>query len=192
MKNQKTLGNKGFSLVELIVVIAIMAVLMGVLAPTLIGNIEKSRESKDLTNLDTIYNAVNVAVSTESGAAAVKTTYAGKTTALKTILGADDKFATSMKETLGSTVDNPACASADSSDYYVYITTDYKAVVFCKPATANDNSEFNANFAQAEKNDKPMYVGNSEIAKNLTASDATPAGGKDEGGKDEGGNENQG
>ena len=33
-KTQKKLGNKGFSLVELIVVIAIMAVLVGVLAPT--------------------------------------------------------------------------------------------------------------------------------------------------------------
>lgn len=32
-KKQKSLTNKGFSLVELIIVIAIMAVLVGVLAP---------------------------------------------------------------------------------------------------------------------------------------------------------------
>jgi len=49
--------NSGFSLVELIVVIAIMAVLVGVLAPTLIKNVEKSRESTDLENLDTILHA---------------------------------------------------------------------------------------------------------------------------------------
>lgn len=59
-------NNKGFSLVELIVVIAIMAVLVGVLAPTLIGNIEKSRESKDLQNLDSIRQAVVTAMADEN------------------------------------------------------------------------------------------------------------------------------
>lgn len=60
-----TRNNKGFSLVELIVVIAIMAVLMGILAPTLIGNIEKSREAKDLNNIDTIRQAVVAAIAVE-------------------------------------------------------------------------------------------------------------------------------
>lgn len=48
MNTNKKLDNKGFSLVELIIVIAIMAILVGVVGTQVIPYIEKSRQSKDL------------------------------------------------------------------------------------------------------------------------------------------------
>jgi len=71
LKEQK-LNNKGFSLVELIIVIAIMAVLIGVLAPQYIKYVERSRESADLDNYQTIINALQVnAADTDPSAVAL-------------------------------------------------------------------------------------------------------------------------
>ena len=54
------LNNKGFSLVELIIVIAIMAVLIGVLAPQYLKYVERSRVSTDRDNVTSIESAMQV------------------------------------------------------------------------------------------------------------------------------------
>lgn len=64
MKNNK-LNNKGFSLVELIIVIAIMAILAAALAPQLIKYIEKSRISSDKTAAASVKSAFDTAISNE-------------------------------------------------------------------------------------------------------------------------------
>ncbi len=59
-------NNKGFSLVELIIVIAIMAVLMAVLAPQFLRYVERSRLQSDNTTLGEIANACKIAATDEA------------------------------------------------------------------------------------------------------------------------------
>lgn len=60
------MNNKGFSLVELIVVIAIMAVLIGVLAPQYLRYVEKARLQKDNSAIAEIANAIKIAMADET------------------------------------------------------------------------------------------------------------------------------
>ncbi len=61
----KKMNNKGFSLVELIIVIAIMAILAGAIAPALIRYIDKSRKSNDVTSGKAIKTAIESAMTDE-------------------------------------------------------------------------------------------------------------------------------
>lgn len=57
---KENMNNKGFSLVELIIVIAIMAVLVVVLAPQYLKYVERSRNSTDLQNATAVVTACQV------------------------------------------------------------------------------------------------------------------------------------
>lgn len=59
-------NNKGFSLVELIIVIAIMAVLMAVLAPQFLRYVERSRLQSDNTAIGEIANACKIVATNET------------------------------------------------------------------------------------------------------------------------------
>ena len=58
MRNKR--GNKGFSLIELIVVVAIMAVLVGVLAPAYLRYVEKTRKQTCYWNMDNVVREVQL------------------------------------------------------------------------------------------------------------------------------------
>lgn len=54
--------NKGFTLVELIVVIAIMVILIALLVPNVVGYISSSQKTANLSSAKAIYNAANTCV----------------------------------------------------------------------------------------------------------------------------------
>lgn len=63
-------NQQGFSLIELIIVIAIMAILIGVMAPSLLRYIEKTKETKRIADADTFrrcYEIANIDVTTYQG-----------------------------------------------------------------------------------------------------------------------------
>ena len=101
-------NNKGFSLVELIIVIAIMAILAGALAPALIKYINKSRRSADISNADTIRTACQTAMSDEDAMVAIGTGVTGASVSdLKSSYGA---FSTEISSIL--------CNSTITSKYF--------------------------------------------------------------------------
>ena len=56
----KKKNNKGFTLVELVIVVAILAILVGLLAPQYTKYVEKSRKAADVDNMNEMVKAVQV------------------------------------------------------------------------------------------------------------------------------------
>ena len=101
-------NNKGFSLVELIIVIAIMAILVGVMAPQLIKYIEKTNVSSDTQLCDTVKSAITTAmmdpeVLAES-ASVTKINGLSSSDQLLSGLNGTTKFESSVAEALGCSV----------------------------------------------------------------------------------------
>lgn len=125
-------NHKGFSLVELIIVIAIMAILVGVMAPQLIKYIEKSNVSADTQLLDAVYNAVVYAsvdpdVVADPNSRLILDDMRVNTITLESLQNTDNRFCQEVISTLGwddlnqSTYEE-MLKSAHSSGATIYFT----------------------------------------------------------------------
>lgn len=105
----KKMNNKGFSMVELIIVIAIMAILAAALAPALIKYINKSRLSSDISTGTSIASAIQTALSNESaydscGEISTPTAFTSNT------------FSSAMASEVISTIDPAKCVVKSKKD----------------------------------------------------------------------------
>ena len=62
LKNKKAYGNKGFTLVELIVVLIVLCILSSVAVLSIVGYIDRSRYNKNEQNAQSIYQAAEAAI----------------------------------------------------------------------------------------------------------------------------------
>lgn len=145
MKKQKSIGNKGFSLVELIIVIAIMAILIGVMAPQLMKYVERSRVSADTQVADTVRTAIMTAMldpTIDDGSTPSAMSTADKITNIT----ASDDFGTLVHEILGDTPANVQAklkskAFKDQDIMYQVTSTNQVIVTIASNDTTVDNLE---------------------------------------------------
>lgn len=96
-KALKKLDNKGFTLVELIIVIAIIAVLAAVIAPQYINYVARSRQTTDANAMNEIAHAAEVAMVGNGTTVPTQTKFTVTTSATGITYQADNDLATAVK-----------------------------------------------------------------------------------------------
>ncbi len=130
--------NKGFSLVELIIVIAIMAILAAAIAPALIRYIDKSRKADDVTAGGTINSAVSAALANEDAYDELQTMGSG--VIAKVSKGYLSASGTYFSQELSNNLDqkvSPKYRKESQAEFIVYLDANKKVTVAIATAGAS-------------------------------------------------------
>ena len=138
----KKKNNKGFSLVELIVVIAVMAVLVVVLAPTYLRYVEKSKVNRDVSAVSEVVQAFKVAGATYNIDGLEITIDDSGAIEVKASTNSQNTNASSVQEEIVATVgSNVALKCADLTAEDVTITIASSNGVISVTTTATDDTD---------------------------------------------------
>ena len=119
MKKFLKKSDKGFSLVELIVVIAIMAVLIGIIAPAFMKYVGKSKDSAAKTNLDELRKAANTVLADPDLGEIQEGTITIESGEVKNAANIGQKFVDLLNDALGGEGKYPK-----DKDYTIKVTGD--------------------------------------------------------------------
>ena len=126
--------NKGFSLVELIIVIAIMAILAAAIAPALIRYIDKSRKSDDIAAAETINTAVSAALANEDAYSEVSTNMTGSVFCSANpdtaFAGGGSTFVSEVNSSVGGAAPKVKYTKDSNTQWKIAISTNGKPIVF--------------------------------------------------------------
>lgn len=147
LRNKK---NKGFSLVELIIVIAIMAILAGILIPQFVRYIGNSRVSSDIQQAENIYNAVAALYADDA--------VAGTTTTGMSYDGKLHKVDGTVANALGMGSNAPT-SKVDSSATWFYSCTSAGVVAVYTGPAASDGQTPNTGASGNATQISPSVVG---------------------------------
>ena len=139
---EKKRNNKGFTLAELLIVVAIIAVLVAISIPIFSAQLEKAREATDLANLRSAYAECSAAVLTETSDTNNHVTYTAATDSAAGYATAEVKLTQKVK---GWVTSNPNCGGTTLSagvatpgaTIIVKVTDDGKAPTFNPKNTTN-------------------------------------------------------